>query len=162
VTIQCKICNQRRAKRHCPGADGEICALCCSEGREVTIECPRECPHLREARMHEAKVVLIAEQVPHKFVALALSLTDSRIGLLLLINLVMLLLGTALEPIPAMLITIPLFMPLMTAAGYAMFLRLVQHPHAPRWNYVVGDRVRDASEYLDSAMEYTLLLPRSR
>ena len=66
MTIQCKICNQLRAKRHCPGADGEICALCCAEGREVTIECPRECPHLREARLHEAKVVLSAEQVPHK------------------------------------------------------------------------------------------------
>jgi phenylacetate-CoA ligase len=32
--------------------------------------------------------------------------------------------------------------PLMTEAGYAALLRLVQHPHAPRWNYVVGDRVR--------------------
>jgi len=61
--------------------------------------------------------VLIAEQIPQKFVAAALALTDSRIGLLLLINVVMLLLGTALEPIPAMLITIPLFLPLMTAAG---------------------------------------------
>lgn len=66
MTIQCKVCNQRRAKRHCPGADGEICALCCAQGREVTIDCPRVCPHLREARQHEAKVVLTADQVPHK------------------------------------------------------------------------------------------------
>jgi hypothetical protein len=66
VTIQCKICNQRRAKRHCPGVEGEICATCCAEGREITIECPRECPHLREARRHEAKVVLTADQVPNK------------------------------------------------------------------------------------------------
>jgi hypothetical protein len=66
VSILCKICNHRRAKRHCPGADGDICAICCAEGREVTIECPRECAHLREARLHEAKVVLTAEQVPHR------------------------------------------------------------------------------------------------
>ena len=66
MTIQCKICNQRRAKRHCPGVNGEICAICCAEGREVTVECPRECPHLHEARLHEAKVVLTADQVPNK------------------------------------------------------------------------------------------------
>lgn len=66
MTIQCKVCNQRRAKRHCPGAEGEICAICCAEGREVNIECPRECPHLREARAHESRVTLTAEQVPHK------------------------------------------------------------------------------------------------
>jgi len=66
VTIQCKICNQRRAKRQCPGVDGEICPFCCAEGREITIDCPRECPHLREARLHEAKVVVTEDQVPHK------------------------------------------------------------------------------------------------
>ncbi|MEO5922489.1 MAG: hypothetical protein ABIR70_01545 [Bryobacteraceae bacterium] len=66
MTIQCKICNQRRAKRHCPGVDGEICAICCAEGREITIDCPRECPHLREARGHEAKIVLTADQVPNR------------------------------------------------------------------------------------------------
>jgi hypothetical protein len=66
VTIQCKICNQRRAKRRCPGVDGDICAICCAEDREVTIDCPRECPHLREARTYEAKVMLTAEQVPHR------------------------------------------------------------------------------------------------
>ncbi|MBN1672009.1 MAG: AMP-binding protein [Kiritimatiellae bacterium] len=31
--------------------------------------------------------------------------------------------------------------PLMTAVGYKLFNRIRQHPHAPRWNYVVGDRV---------------------
>ncbi len=66
MTIQCKICNKRRAKRHCPGVDGEICAACCGEGREITVDCPRGCAHLREARVHEAKVVLTAEQVPHR------------------------------------------------------------------------------------------------
>lgn len=66
MSILCKICNQRRAKRHCPGVDGDICAICCAAGREVSIDCPRECAHLREARAHEAKVVLTADQVPHR------------------------------------------------------------------------------------------------
>ena len=66
MTIQCKICNKRRAKRRCPGVDGEICEACCGEGREISIDCPRVCTHLREARVHEAKVVLTAEQIPHR------------------------------------------------------------------------------------------------
>jgi len=66
VTIQCKICNERRAKRHCPGVDGDICSICCAQGREISIDCPRECQHLRQARLHDAKVVLTAEQVPNR------------------------------------------------------------------------------------------------
>ncbi|MEW6266030.1 MAG: AMP-binding protein [Thermodesulfobacteriota bacterium] len=31
--------------------------------------------------------------------------------------------------------------PLITEAGYLMFDRIRQHPAAPRWNYVVGDRI---------------------
>ena len=71
MTVQCKICNQRRARRHCPGADAEICSLCCASGREVILDCPRECPHLREARLHEAKVVLTEDQVPNKDIAVS-------------------------------------------------------------------------------------------
>lgn len=66
MKVACKICNQRRAKRHCPGASGEICPICCAESREVTIDCPRECSHLREARKHEVLVQLTPEQVPHQ------------------------------------------------------------------------------------------------
>jgi hypothetical protein len=51
--------------------DAEICSICCAEGREVTIECPRECPHLREARLHEAKVVLTEDRVPNKDIAVS-------------------------------------------------------------------------------------------
>lgn len=32
-------------------------------------------------------------------------------------------------------------LPLLTREGLAMFRRLEQHPHAPRWNHVAGDRV---------------------
>lgn len=66
VSIPCKICNTRRAKRQCPGIGGNICSTCCAEGREITIECPRECPHLREARLHESRVQLTPEMVPNR------------------------------------------------------------------------------------------------
>jgi phenylacetate-CoA ligase len=34
--------------------------------------------------------------------------------------------------------------PCLTEAGYRMLQRIQQHPHAPVWNYTVGDRVRPA------------------
>ena len=61
----CAICHQRKAKRHCPGVQGEICAQCCGTEREVTVDCPFECSYLREARRYEAeKVKLHAEDIP--------------------------------------------------------------------------------------------------
>jgi hypothetical protein len=32
---------------------GRICAQCCGEEREVTIDCPSDCAYLRQAREHE-------------------------------------------------------------------------------------------------------------
>jgi len=61
----CKICNKARAKRACPGVEGDICATCCGTGREVIIDCPRTCPFLREARKHDEPAQLTAEQVPN-------------------------------------------------------------------------------------------------
>lgn len=49
----CAICGVRRARRYCPGVRGEICTLCCGAEREVTVDCPFECPHLRDARKHD-------------------------------------------------------------------------------------------------------------
>jgi hypothetical protein len=53
VSIPCKLCERKRAKRHCPGVGGEICPSCCGSERENTIDCPSDCPYLREARLHE-------------------------------------------------------------------------------------------------------------
>lgn len=53
VSIPCQICQKRRARRHCPGVRGEICAVCCGTERENTIDCPLDCEHLQEARRHE-------------------------------------------------------------------------------------------------------------
>jgi hypothetical protein len=49
----CRICEKRRPKRYCPGVQGDICPLCCGTEREVTVNCPLDCPFLREARKHE-------------------------------------------------------------------------------------------------------------
>jgi hypothetical protein len=51
--VSCVICEQRKEKRFCPAVHGKICAQCCGEQREVTLDCPSECPYLRQAREHE-------------------------------------------------------------------------------------------------------------
>lgn len=51
--MSCVICNLRKEKRFCPAVHGRICAQCCGEQREVTLDCPSECPYLQQAREHE-------------------------------------------------------------------------------------------------------------
>ena len=51
--MTCTICNQRKEKRFCPAVHGKICAQCCGEQREVTLDCPSDCPYLQQARQHE-------------------------------------------------------------------------------------------------------------
>lgn len=62
----CRICHSRRPKRQCPGIQGEICALCCGDQREVNIACPLDCEHLREARLHEKGTELDRDRLPNK------------------------------------------------------------------------------------------------
>ena len=51
--MSCPICEKRKEKRFCPAVHGRICAQCCGEQREVTLDCPRECVYLQQAREHE-------------------------------------------------------------------------------------------------------------
>ena len=51
--MSCAICELRKEKRFCPALHGRICAQCCGEQREVTIDCPSDCSYLRQAREHE-------------------------------------------------------------------------------------------------------------
>ena len=62
----CKLCEKRRAKRHCPGIEGDICAACCGTERENTIDCPLDCEYLREARLHDRPVAIMEEDLPNK------------------------------------------------------------------------------------------------
>ncbi len=51
--MSCAICDKRKEKRFCPAMHGRICAQCCGEQREVTLDCPSECVYLQQAREHE-------------------------------------------------------------------------------------------------------------
>src|ERR1700678_3443540 len=51
--LSCAICNERKEKRFCPAVHGRICPQCCGEQREVTLDCPSDCPYLLQAREHE-------------------------------------------------------------------------------------------------------------
>src|ERR1700688_4378013 len=51
--VSCAICEKRKEKRFCPAIHGRICPQCCGEQREVTLDCPRDCVYLQQAREHE-------------------------------------------------------------------------------------------------------------
>ena len=51
--MSCAMCELRKEKRFCPALHERICAQCCGEQREVAIDCPSDCPYLRQAREHE-------------------------------------------------------------------------------------------------------------
>ena len=51
--LSCAICEIRKEKRFCPAVHGRICPQCCGEQREVTLDCPHDCPYLIQAREHE-------------------------------------------------------------------------------------------------------------
>ena len=51
--MSCAICEIRKEKRFCPAVHGCICPQCCGEQREVTLDCPSDCPYLVQAHEHE-------------------------------------------------------------------------------------------------------------
>lgn len=63
--VVCALCNSRRPRRHCPGIRAEICPICCGTSREVTIECPLDCPYLQEAHRHAREAEVDFEKLPN-------------------------------------------------------------------------------------------------
>lgn len=51
--MDCPICNKHKAKRLCPARTESICTTCCGTEREVTIDCPSDCPHLMTSRVYD-------------------------------------------------------------------------------------------------------------
>jgi len=49
----CQLCETRKPRRFCPAVRGDICAICCGEQREVTLDCPLDCEYLLEARLRD-------------------------------------------------------------------------------------------------------------
>src|SRR6185437_7281943 len=64
--VSCPICEKRKPKRFCPAKGEKTCAICCGTYREVTIDCPVDCPHLIAARRYEIahREPLAAENFP--------------------------------------------------------------------------------------------------
>jgi hypothetical protein len=78
--VTCTICNRRPPKRFCPAKGEKICAVCCGREREVTIDCPSECPYLIAARRyeHEHRKPVPADQVPYSDVQFSTDLVHER------------------------------------------------------------------------------------
>jgi hypothetical protein len=49
----CPICQKRKAKRFCPARGDSICSVDCGTEREVTLDCPSDCPHLISSRAYD-------------------------------------------------------------------------------------------------------------
>jgi hypothetical protein len=66
--MSCAICEKRPPKRYCPAKGDKICAVCCGREREVTIDCPFDCPHLVAARRYEAehRKPLTGDEYPYR------------------------------------------------------------------------------------------------
>ena len=74
--MSCPICQKRPPKRFCPAKAETICAVCCSTEREVTIDCPSDCPYLVASRQYDlerrevdwSKVPFADTKIPASFV----------------------------------------------------------------------------------------------
>jgi hypothetical protein len=51
--LVCPICRKRKASRFCPAKGENICSVCCATEREVTIDCPSDCPYLVASREYD-------------------------------------------------------------------------------------------------------------
>lgn len=64
--MPCALCNIRKQRRSCPAVHGEICTICCATEREQTLDCPVDCPYLREAHEHEKPAAFDIATVPNQ------------------------------------------------------------------------------------------------
>jgi hypothetical protein len=64
--LSCPICHERKPKRFCPAEGEKICPVCCGTAREITIDCPADCPFLIAAHRYERehRQALPPDEVP--------------------------------------------------------------------------------------------------
>ncbi len=74
--MSCAICEIRKEKRFCPAVHGRICPQCCGEQREVTLDCPSDCPYLLQAREHEKPRSLKHDQIDPAGLFLQVEVSD--------------------------------------------------------------------------------------
>jgi len=66
VNAPCKLCEKKRARRHCPALGADICPSCCGTERENTIDCPSSCEYLQEARLREHPATQAEDAFPNQ------------------------------------------------------------------------------------------------
>ncbi|MGH9688462.1 MAG: hypothetical protein ACRD5K_15370 [Candidatus Acidiferrales bacterium] len=66
--MSCPICEKRPPKRFCPAKGEKICAVCCGQEREATIDCPLDCSYLIAAHRYEAehRKPISSDNVPYR------------------------------------------------------------------------------------------------
>lgn len=68
--LACRLCDSRPPRRFCPATRADICAPCCGEQREVTLDCPFDCEHLLDARRFEKQPHVPPASLPNQDVRL--------------------------------------------------------------------------------------------
>jgi hypothetical protein len=78
--MSCSICEKRPPKRFCPAKGEKICAVCCGREREISIDCPADCPHLIAAHRYEAehRKPVSAEEFPYRDVEVSVEFVYER------------------------------------------------------------------------------------
>ena len=78
--MSCPICEKRPPKRFCPAKGEKICATCCGEEREVTIDCPLDCSYLIAAHRYEAehRKPGAADEIPYRNVEFSVDFIYER------------------------------------------------------------------------------------
>lgn len=82
--MTCPICGTRKAKRYCPAKGEMICAICCGEKREVTIDCPPDCAYLIAAHRweREHRKPIAPDSVPYPDVAIPMHMVQERTAII--------------------------------------------------------------------------------
>ncbi len=84
--MKCRLCDTRKPRRFCPGVSGDICSICCGDKREVSVDCPLDCPYLAEARRHEKLVDIKPEEIPNRDVPVSEEFLREHEALLLVLG----------------------------------------------------------------------------
>jgi len=53
--MKCFLCGERKAKRHCPAKNRQICSVCCGEKRGIEIDCPDDCQYFVKGQNYQQK-----------------------------------------------------------------------------------------------------------
>lgn len=86
--MPCPICRERKPKRFCPAEGEKICAICCGTGREVTIDCPSDCPYLIAAHRYERehRQPLPPDSLPFRDVRISAELIEQNEELIIFLS----------------------------------------------------------------------------